>query len=283
MFNMAEEKSLFERLDDISAGQSVILSEITGVKTQVFDTDSKIAELEQEIQKLKSKPVASQIKPSANAQPKSDTEILQTFLKRSKKSWRWFGTRAEFNKWKTLAVVSLATLLLIGLITSIVSTVCFQMYSTFTFFENVWMICGIIYLFYATKAQLTYEVNTLASSSPFKYERDNFGMMFPRKEKLVLRIFKWLAIISAVCNIICIWTDIGKGNQAVATIMEILFLGAIIFAYFMNINLYAQYSIIWLEGHNLTTKERVVLVLPPGAKQLIPEEEFKKKMPFFFR
>lgn len=282
MLNMAEEKSLFERLDDISAGQSAILNEITGVKTQVSDTDLKIAELEQEIQKLKSRP-AIQPKPSTNTQPKSNKEILQAFLKQSEKSWRWFGTRVEFNKWKILAIVSLVTLLLVGLITSIVSTICFQMYSTFTFFENAWMICGIIYLVYAAKTQLKYEVNALASSSPTKYERDNLGMMFPRKEKLFFRIFRWLAIISTVCNIICVWAGMGKGNQAAATVMEVLFLGAIIFANFMNLNLYAQYSIIWVEGHNLTTKERVVLVLPPGAKQLIPEEEFKKKMPFFYQ
>lgn len=282
MLNMVEEKSLFERLDDISAGQSVVLNEITGVKTQVSDTNSKITELEQEIQKLKSRPII-QPKPSTNTQPKNDKEILQAFLKQSKKSWRWFGTRAEFNKWKILAIVSLVTLLLVGLITSIVSTVCFQMYSTFTFFENAWMICGIIYLVYATKTQLTYEVNALASSSPTKYERDNLGMMFPRKEKLVFRIFKWLAIISTVCNIICVWAGMGKGNQVATTVMEVLLLGAIILAYFMNLNLYAQYSIIWVEGHNLTTKEIVVLVLPPGAKQLMPEEEFKKKMSFFYQ
>lgn len=280
---MAEEKSIFERLEDISAGQSVILSEITGVKTQVFDTDSKIAELEQEIQKLKSRPITSQIKSSVSAQPKSDTQILQTFLKQSKKSWRWFGTKADFNKWKVLAIVSLMALLAVGLITSIVSASCFKMYSTFTFFENVWMVCGIIYLVYATKAQLTYEVNALASNSPTKYQRDNVGMLFPTKDKLVFRVFKWLAIISPICNIICVWNGMGKGNQVAATVMEILFLAAVIFAFFMNLNLYAQYSIIWVEGHNLATKERVVLVLPPGAKQLMPEEEFKKKMPFFYR
>ena len=279
---MAEEKNLFERLDDISTGQSAILNEITGVKTQVSDTDTKITELEQEIQKLKSRPII-QPKPSANTQPKNDKEILQAFLKQSTKSWRWFGTRAEFNKWKILAIISLVTLLLVGLITSIVSSIYFQMYSTFTFFENAWMICGIIYLVYAIRTQLTYEVNALATSSPIKYERDNLGMMFPRKEKLVFRIFKWLAIISTVCNIICVWAGMGKGNQTAATVMELLLLGAIIFAYFMNLNLYAQYSIIWVEGHNLTTKERVVLVLPPGAKQLMPEEEFKKKMPFFYQ
>jgi len=156
------------------------------------------------------------------------------------------------------------------------------MYSTFTFFENVWMVFGIIYLVYACKAQLIYEVNALASNSSYKYETDKLGMKFPRKEKIIFRIFKWLAIISAPCNIICIWAGLGKSNQILATVMEIAFLGAIIFAFFMNLNLYAQYSIIWVEGHNLTTKEKVVLVLPPGAKQLMPEEEFKKKMPFFY-
>ena len=120
------------------------------------------------------------------------------------------------------------------------------------------------------------------STFEYKYEKDNLGMTFARKEKVVFRIFKWLAIISVVCNIICIWAGMGKSNQVLATVMEVLFLGAIVFAYFMNLNLFAQYSIIYVEGHNLTTKERVVLVLPPGAKSLMPEEEFKKKMPFFY-
>ena len=277
---MAGEKSLFERLDDISAGQSAILNEITGVKTQVTDNDSKIAELEKEISQLKNKQVPTQ---NTVVRQQSNQEIFQTFLKQSKKSWRWFGPRAEFNKWKTLSIVSLIILLVVGLITSIVSTTCFQMYSTFTFFENAWMVCGIIYLVYATKAQFIYEVNALASNSPTKYQRDKLGMMFPGKDKLVFRIFKWLAIISTVCNIICIWAGMGKNYQILATIMEVLFLAAIVFAFFMNLELYAQYAIIWVEGHNLTTKEKVVLVLPPGEKQLMPEEEFKKKMPIFYQ
>jgi len=278
---MADERNLFGMIDEISANQAEILGEITGVKTHASDTDVKIAALEQEISKLKNQPT-TQPRPVNAIPQKSDQEILQTFLKQSKKSWRWFGTKGEFTKWKTLAIISLLILLIVGLVTSIVSTVCFKMYSTFTFFENVWMIFGIVYLVYASKTQLTYEVNALAANSSTKYDTDKLGMKFPRKEKVVFRIFKWLAIISAPCNIICIWAGMGKGNQVFATIMEVLFLAAIIFAFFMNLNLFAQYSIIWVEGHNLTTKEKVVLVLPPGAKQLMPEEEFKKKMPFFY-
>lgn len=278
---MADERNLFGMIDEISANQAEILGEITGVKTRVSDTDVKIAALEQEISKLKNQPTV-QPRPVNVVPQKSDQEILQTFLKQSKKSWRWFGTKGEFIKWKTLAIISLITLLIVGLIASIVSTICFKMYSAFTFFENVWMIFGIIYLVYASKTQLTYEVNSLAANSSYSYETDKVGMKFLKKEKVVFRIFRWFAIISVVGNIICIWAGMGKSNQGIATIMEILFLAAIIFAYFMNLNLYAQYSVIWVEGHNLTTKERVVLVLPPGAKQLMPEEEFKKKLPFFY-
>lgn len=280
---MSDERNLFGMLDDISANQAEFLNETTGVKTQVSDSDDRITELEKEIQNLKRQSAQPKtVAPNATQPKPTRNDILQTFLKQSKKSWRWFGTKSEFSKWKTLAIISLLILLIVGLATSIISTICFKMYSTFTFFENVWMVFGIIYLVYACKAQLIYEVNALASNSSYKYETDKLGMKFPRKEKIIFRIFKWLAIVSAPCNIICIWAGLGKSNQILATVMEIAFLGAIIFAFFMNLNLYAQYSIIWVEGHNLTTKEKVVLVLPPGAKQLMPEEEFKKKMPFFY-
>lgn len=280
---MSDERNLFGMLDDISANQAELLNEITGVKIQVSDSGDRITELEKEIQNLKRQSVQPKTVAPNTTQPKpTQNDILQTFLKQSKKSWRWLGTRSEFSKWKTLAIISLLILLIVGLATSIISTICFKMYSTYTFFENVWMVFGIIYLVYACKAQFTYEVNALASNSSHKYETDKLGMKFPRKEKIIFRIFKWLAIISAPCNIICIWAGLGKSNQILATVMEIAFLGAIIFAFFMNLNLYAQYSIIWIEGHNLTSKEKVVLVLPPSAKQLMPEEEFKKKMPFFY-
>lgn len=278
---MAEDRNLFGMLDDISAGQAKILNEITGVKTHVSDTDSKIAELEQEIQRLKNKPVA-QPRPVVNAPQKSEKEILQIFLKQAKKSWMWFGNSATFKKWKIFAIISLLILLIVGLATTIVSSICFKLYSTFTFFENAWMIFGIIYLVYAAKTQRIYEVNALAANSSTKYEKDNLGMMFGGKEKVVFRIFKWLAIISVICNIIAIWVGMGKTNQVLATIMEILFLGAIGLAYFMNLCLFAQYSIIYVEGHNLTTNERVVLVLPPAEKNLMPEEDFKKQMPFLY-
>ena len=278
---MAKEKNLFGMLDEISETQTEILNEVTGVKTHVSNTDEKITALEQEVSKLKNKTNAP-ADPIRIVRPKSDREIFQDFIKQSKKSWRWFGTRKEFNKWKTLATMSMWILLLVGLVASIVSTICFQIYSTFTLFENIWMIFGIIYLVYDSKTRFIYEVNELASNSPRKYMTDKTGMKFPEGERGPFRVFKWLAIISVLCNIICIWANLGNTNKAFATIMEVLLLGAIISAHFMNANLYAQYAIIWIEGRNLETNKKVVLVLLPGSREFITKEEFIEKMgPYF--
>ena len=261
---MDEERSLFDRLDSI--------------ETTSETTKKMVAEILDILQTQKSDPST---KPQPQQQP-TDREILQRFLRNSRKSWRWFGTKAQFIKAKSLAILSWSIFLAVGLITTVVSSACFQIYSTFTFFENIWMIFGIINLVNACKTQLVYEVNALAASSPLRYDTDKVGMKLPRKEKLRYRIFRWFAIISVACNILCIWIGLGKSLQVAATIMEVLFFGAIVFAFFMNSNLFRDYCIAWVEGYNLTTGKPVVLVLPPGAKQLMSEEEFKQKLPFFY-
>ncbi|MDD7715132.1 MAG: hypothetical protein PUJ84_04440, partial [Mollicutes bacterium] len=264
-----------------SANQVVFLNEITGVKNQVDDSTSRINELEKELQDLKTQSSNNPAK-SKEANLK-ENEIICTFLKQSKKSWRWFGNSSEFNKHKKLAFISMLIMLIIGVASTITTSVCFKIYSTFTFFENIWMIFGIIYLVYISKTKLIYEVNELSTNSSFKYETDKLGMKFQRKEKLVFRIFRWIAIISIICNVIAIWAGLGKGNQILATILELLYLASIVFAFFINLNLYAQYSIIWLEGYKIGSNEKAILVLPTGAKHFILEEEFKKKMPFFYK
>ena len=262
---MAEEKCLFDYAKET---QEIVKS-----------LEARVGSLEAKVGAENQPRVFAQSQAKPQPTPK---ELLYKFLKQSKKSWRWFGTRKEFKTKKTLAIISLIFLLLVGFITTIVSTMCFKLYSTFTLFENAWMIISIIYLVYASKATYIYETNALAASSPLKYKTDAVGMKFHGKEKLVFRIFKWLAIISVVCNIIVIWAGMGKDYKVLATVMEVLFLCSIIFAYVMNnLFFFINYLIAWVEGHNFSTNERVVLVLPPGAKQLMTEEEFNKTMWLF--
>lgn len=280
---MPEEKCLFERLEDISADQSAVLSAVADVKNETHENTSEIAALRKEIEELKQGRSVSQTQSREERNQQTSQNLFMTFLKQSRKSWRWFGTLKEFKNSKVLSIIMLVVFLIVGFATSVVSTLCFKMYSTFTFFENVLMIIGVFFLVYSANAKYIHEVNSLAKTTPYKYETDNIGMRFPRKEKLVFRIFKLIAVFSTICNVIFIWAGMGKDYKIVATILELVLLIVIIFAFFIcPSKLFNNYSIIWIEGYNLTTKQKVTLVLPPGAKQLITEEEFKRMMPFFY-
>lgn len=258
---MADERSLFERLNSIE--------ETSKANNQM---------LEQLLGTLKSE----QIQQPSQSPRMSDKDILLKFLKEAKKSLRWFGTKAEFNRTRNLAIIANIILIAVGIITAIISTISFRMYSTFTLFEDIWIIFGIVTLSYLLHNQLTNEVNDLARHSPSKYQRDEAGMFYPTKTKLSFRIFKWLSFISIVGNVICVWSGMAKDAKIIVTIMEVLFFGAMIFALIATSNFYLMYSIPWVEGHSLTAKERVVLVLPPGGKQLMTEEEFRNKFPIFY-
>ena len=260
---MADDRSLFERLDSIEAtGQAnnKMLAELLGALQKPASLESQQSQTKEQ----------------------NNREILIKFLRQAKKSFRWFGTKSEFFKSKNLVFFANALLIIVGIATSIVSTICFQMYSTFTLFENIWIIFSIVTMSYLFHNRLTNEVNDLSKHSPLKYQKDNVGMLFPTKTKLVFRIFKWLAIISVVCNFICIWTELGKSLKVFAAIMELLFLGTIIFAMITTPTFYLMYSIPWVEGHNLTTNEKVVLVLLPGGKELMTEEDCRKRFPHLF-
>lgn len=258
---MADERSVFERLDKIEL---------------ISKTNNEM------IARLLGMADNNQFSQTEQTKKQSEKEIFQQFLKKAKKSWRWFGTNNEFEKKRAWVIISLLVLIVFGVLATIASSICFDLYSTFTLFENIWIICGIIYLVHVSRAQLTYEVSALAVNSPLEYESDEIGMLYFGKEKKVFRVFKWLAIISVICNIIAIWTSMGKSNQIVATIFEVLFLITIIISYIVNMVFFADYSIMWIEGHNATTKKKVVLVLPPFAEQFMLEEEFKKKIPFLY-
>lgn len=272
---MGEDKNLFSMLEDISSTQTKFYDELTAAKNTY---DSQIKELQQNVQELKEQPTSN--KTSNQTRQQTQQDKLMYFLKRSKKSWRWCGSKTEFNRSKTIASLSLVLLIILGLVSTIVSSFSFRMYSTFTLFENIWLIFGIIELVHCLKSKYIYEIHDLASHSSTKFKTDNVGMMYPDKTKKKYRVFMWLSFISIVANIIAIWFA-GKDTKVLATIFEIMFLGAMIFALIMYIIFFVNYGIIWIEGNNLTTNKRVVLALPPGFKQLITEEEFNEKLSMF--
>ena len=259
---MADDRNVYERLDSI---------ETTGeINNRILA--SLLNTIRQESQK-------GQVQQNRLTEL-NERQILANFLSSSKKSLMWLGSKSEFARTKKLAVIANIILILVGIINTIASTISFQFYSPFSIFENIWLICSFVILMHLFASKYVNEFENLLLHSPEHYETDKVGMLYRTKTKLVYRFFKVLSIIAIVLNIIGIWTDIGKSLKIFATLTEFLYLGSIIFASITTSNFFLTYCIARFEGENLTTREKVVLVLPPGAKGLMTEEEFKSKMPY---
>ena len=211
----------------------------------------------------------------------SKREQVKLFLIKAKKSLLWLGNKKEFSAAKAVAIISFITTLVLGIASGITSALSLPKYGALATFTLAWIICTIVIFSNTVNTKRNYEVNELSNGSPFRYQTDEVGMKYVDGEKVVYKAFRVLAIIMIVLYTAMEWIE--KNNlSGIVTILEILFLGSIIFQYIAVTNLFSQYSIVWVEGHNLFTKEKLVLVLPPFAKQMISEEEFREKMPQIF-
>ena len=265
-----------QKVDDYVATTNITLDEHA----------SKIAALEawsREFSKRQMQPQpTTPVRDSANnAQPKTEQEIMHWFFKHSKKSWRWLGNPKEFAKARKLSIFTQILLIVLGFVSTIVTSISAKIYTTFTLFENIWLIFGIMLLVFAIKSKIKYESGELARNNNYKYTKDQFGLWNPGKEKIVFKVFRIIGIISVVANIIYIWIK-ASDISWLATVFEVLFLGSIVLSFFMNIALFAQYSIVYLEGKNMRGTENVTLVWDPLLKQFLTEEDYKKKIPFLF-
>ncbi len=219
----------------------------------------------------------TQVNPTAT----NHKEILNRFLTTTKKSWRWFGNQRELNKSKFILFIATFCMIVFGVVSTVLSSISSGIYSTFTFFENLGVVCAIFIMVYGFKSKLLYRDVQLAHNSTSKYVKDKYNLWMPRREKRIFKIARWLAAISVILSIVFIWFN--KNNlSGVATVFEILFLASIIFVRFADAALFAQYTIVYFEGSNLAKSETVTLVWDPMIKKFIPEEEYKRKMPFLY-
>lgn len=258
----------------------------------VYTTNTKLGEHESRLASLEALTIEfnkRQMEPSAQSSTshnQSHSEMSEKakrewFFRNSKKSWRWFGNQSLLNKKKTVAIVSYALLFVFGFFSSVATSLSAGFYTTFTAFENAWLICGISLLVYTIKTKLKYESKELARNTNYSYKQDQYGLWNPGKEKTIFKVLRWLAVICVIANIIYIW--IRPNNLSiVATVLEIIFLGAIVFSFFANIDLFAQYTIIYLEGKSIYDSDEITLVWDPYFKKFFTEDEYRKKMSFLF-
>lgn len=261
---MADNRNIFERLSDLET----MTNENNELLSKILNNSEK-----KNNQQTNQKGTLEKI---------SDQQIVFNFLKTAKKSLRWAGSKSQFNKSKRIAIISCLALIVVGIILTIISSIAFDLYSTFTLFENIWLFFSVALIVYMLKNKQLNEMNHLAKYSPDLYAADKYFMPFSIGNKKAFKVFKVICIVAILCNILCVWVIPEAKNKVLVTIWEILFLGTVIFSMIMTSRFYGMYLIPYAEGNNYTTNEKIVLVSLLDNKGLITEEQLKARAPALF-
>ena len=81
---------------------------------------------------------------------------LKNFIKRSVHEYMWLGAREEFEKEKQRALLFIRSSIIAMIICTIVATVSFGIYSTYTLFENIWLVLMLCVHRYTYKTKKNY-------------------------------------------------------------------------------------------------------------------------------
>ena len=244
----------------------------------VFDRLDSIENLLEDFVKQQPVPQSSDTKPQI-----SDQQILNNFIKSSKKEHLWFGSLNDFNKSKKLVYILSALLIITGVISTILTSIAFKLYSTFSLFENIWLVFACIMLSYSIYAKKRMADTDLRDHSCNIFMQDADGTWRnTNKEKKRFRWLRRISYVAVIANIIVILTQ-SKGVIAIsATIFELVFAGLTIGLYFAYINLFCMYgTFILFTGRNSNNTQNVTLVFDVIGKKLLSYEEFKKTMKDF--
>lgn len=213
----------------------------------------------------------------------SDQQLLKNFIKSSKKEYLWFGSPTDFNKSKIIVYILSVLLIIAGIVSTILTSIAFKIYSTFSLFENIWLVFVCIMFSYSLYAKKRITDTDLRDHSCNVFMQDADGMWRDtNQEKKRFRWFRRISYVAVIANIIVIWTQSQGGIAIAATVCEFAFAGLSVGLYFAHINLFCMYgTFILFTGRNVTNTQNVTLVFDVIGKKLLPYEEFKKTMKDF--
>ena len=244
----------------------------------VFDRLDSIESLLEDFVKQQPVPHISDTKPQL-----SDQQILKNFIKSSKKEHLWFGSSTDFYKSKIIVYILSVSLIIVGIVSTILTSLAFKLYSTFSLFENIWLVFACIMFSYSIYAKKKMVDTDLRDHSCNIFMQDADGTWRDtNQEKKRFRWFRRISYVAVIANIIVIWTQSNGAIAIGATICELAFAGLSVGLYFAYINLFCMYgTFILFTGRNVTNTQNVTLVFDVIGKKLLHYEEFKNTMKDF--
>lgn len=254
-----------------------IFDRVEGVESKVDDVSAKMDSLTEKIDGLLSVKRTTE----ATHETENPQVVLKRFISKAKKEYCWLGSESDFQNEKKSALIFLVILMGAIVLSTIFTSIAFGTYSTFSLFENIWLIMMCFMFFYLVKAKRFYDCYEFSLTSCFRFQPDADGVLRMGAPNRKYKIFLVLTCISAICNIIIVWIENKSGMALPATIFELAVLGLSIFVFnFKALYFFYAYSNLRFSGANETTGQKVVLIFEPIMNKLYTEEDYLKKFPF---
>lgn len=255
-----------ERLEVIEDGQQSIMQSLERLQKQIEFSGASGQAAQQ-----------NSVVPTYNS-----NLVLKNFIAKAEKQYNWMGPTDEFSKCKLAHILVQLAMILVGGISSILSTICLNIYSTFTFFENIVVFGTFFLLCYTLKAKKVYPDYKLAKQNSDIFAKDKDGIWRNTgKEKKRYKVFRRIGYVCVGLNIAAIWV-LGSNLvlQIFATIFEAAFLGLTVAAVFTRVNLYCLYTTVFISGYNASHTEKVTIVHDGITHKLYLYEDYIRDFPF---
>lgn len=203
---------------------------------------------------------------------------LKNFIRRSVHEYVWLGMAGEFEKKKTEAFRWLVAAVGGVLACTVVTTVSCGFYTTFTLFENIWLILLFFVMSYTHAAKCLYPTGEYSMNSFFHFEVDADGVL---RSTVYKNRYKWgflLSCLASLGNAIGVWV-MGGSVPLLAMLLELGSLSLNITAVYKVTDLFAGYAFLRFTGMNEAGTAKVSLIFDPILNELHIEEDYLKKFP----
>ena len=253
-----ENKSIYDQLGEISEKQDEILEAINKANAKTAKAD--------------------QVQRTVNQRNQSWS--LKNFINRSAHEYMWLGTKEDFDKDKKLALILILSSIVSMIVCTIVATISFGVYSTFTLFENIWFLLVLCVLKYTCKTKKNYSTLDYSFNSFERFEADADGVLRPTVYKKKYTRLLVLACIAFALNALGAWLDDECSIPLLVTVLELGTLALNIFTVNKVTDFFAGYGPIRFTGMNESGTAKVVLIFDTIMNKLYTEEDYLKTFPF---
>lgn len=263
---MSDKKNLYDRM--------------AGIESKIDDVVHQFEELILSQTKDSSSTEQNQIKPHFAPTVQEQRIALKRFISTSQKEYMWCGSIEDFTREKKKVLYLIFAYIIVGIVSTLVSSISLKIYSTFTIFENIWLIMVALMIIPTVRAKRYYDCLKIPSIKCFNYDYDQDGVCRMGALKKSYKVFFVLNCIAAVLNAISIWFFRKDAFAVVVTVLEVItaiFSGV---SFYFVMDFFCGYGVLRFTGKNFTTGERVVLFFDPLMNTLFSEEDYKKRFPF---